>query len=103
MIEAQGDRAGCLYDDGPHCDIIRGSEVYKAGSKIIEGPLIISIGSNKVRHLISERYALKYATAIYPAATVSQYVVIQGAYDDNKESAETSRHLIRHLGENGNF
>lgn len=103
IIEAQGDRVGCLYDDAPHCDIIRGSKVYKAESKIIEGPLIISIGSNKVRHLISERYKLKYATAIHPGATVSQSavigdgsVVMQGAII--QPDAHIGRHCIINTG-----
>lgn len=76
IIEAQGDRVGCLYDDAPHCSNIHGCEVYRACFKDVEGPLIISIGSNKVRHSISERYILKYATAIHPNAIVSQSVAI---------------------------
>lgn len=86
IIEAQGNRAGCLYDDAPHCEDIHGCKVYQANDKDVKGPLIISIGSNKVRRLISERYKLNYATAIHPCATVSQSasigegsVVMQGA------------------------
>lgn len=103
IIEAQGDRVGHLYDDAPHCDDIHGSEVYKATDKKVEGPLIISIGSNKVRRLISERYKLKYATAIHPRATVSQSVavgegsvIMQGAII--QPDAHIGRHCIINTG-----
>jgi len=87
IIEAQGDDAGCLYDDALHCDTIHGRPVYKAGDVSAQGPMIISIGSNRVRKSISERYSLiEYAKALYPQAVVSSSaeigagsVVMQGA------------------------
>ena len=56
IIVACEDNVGCLYDDAPHCDEICGSPVYKASEVNIEGPLIVSIGANRVRKLISEKY-----------------------------------------------
>lgn len=76
IIEAQGDRVGYLYDDTPHSNNIHGYEIYKANNTEVVGPLIISIGSNTARRLISERYKLKYATAIHPEATMSQSAAI---------------------------
>lgn len=71
IIDAQGDRVGCLYDDAPHCAEIHGKQVLKASEAHVNGPLIVSIGSNRVRKLISERYPLTYSTAVHPNAIVS--------------------------------
>lgn len=103
IIEAQGDSVGCLYDDAPHCNDIHGSKVYLASDKEAEGPMIISIGSNKVRQLISERFKLRYATAIHPSATVSRSaiigegsVIMQGAII--QPEAHIGRHCIINTG-----
>ncbi len=76
IIEAQCDDAGVLYDDAPHCADIRGHRVLKASDTLVEGPLIISIGSNRVRKLLSEKYPLKYTRAIHPASKISESVEI---------------------------
>lgn len=76
IIAAQGDEVGCLYDDNPHCSDIHHRQVYKATEHDIEGPMIISIGSCKVRKLIAERYNVKFATAIHPKSIVSYSVNI---------------------------
>lgn len=103
IIEAQGDSVGCLYDDAPHCAEIHGKLVRKASDAMVEGPLIISIGSNKVRRLISERYKLNYATAIHPGAIVSPSatlnegtVVMQGAIV--QADAQIGKHCIINTG-----
>lgn len=86
IIEADGNRVGCLYDDSPHCEDIHGVLVFKASERDVSGPLIISIGSNRVREMIANRYPLVYATAVHPSAIISKYasigpgtVVMQGA------------------------
>lgn len=71
IINAQGNLIGYLYDDKPHCSDIQGYRVLKASEAIVSGPLIISIGSNRARKIISERYRLEYAKAIHPNAIVS--------------------------------
>lgn len=97
IIESQGERVGCLYDDAPHCDDIHGCAVYRASDKEVVGPLIISIGSNKVRRLISERYKLRYATAIHPDATVSQSVAIaEGSVVMQGAIIQSDAHIGRH-------
>lgn len=99
IIEAQGDSVGCLYDDAPHCKDIHGSTVYRAGEASIEGPMIISIGSNKIRKRLSDRYVVEYAKALHPSATVSRHatvgegtVVMQGAVIQS--DATIGRHCI---------
>ncbi len=86
IIKAQGDSVACLYDDNPHLSEIHGIAVNKAEDVDITGPMIISIGANKVRRLISERYKVAYAVAIHPNAMISDSakigdgsVVMQGA------------------------
>lgn len=76
IIDAQGDKVACLYDDNPHFDDIHGKRVVKASTYDIEGPMIISIGSCRVRKLISERYNVEFATAIHPKSIISDYVEI---------------------------
>ncbi len=99
IIKAQGDKVGCLYDDAPHCTDIHGIPVYKAGEVVVQGPMIISIGANRVRKLISGRYPLEYATAIHPKAIVSLSaeigngtVVMQGTVIQS--DARIGRHCI---------
>ena len=76
IIDARGDCVGCLYDDAPHSSDIHDIPVYKASDIHVQGPLIISIGSNRVRKLISNKYDLLYAKAVHPKAVVSSSVVI---------------------------
>lgn len=103
IIAANGDNVGCLYDDAPHCDDISGSPVYKTSSVKVEGPMIVSIGSNRVRKLISDKYSLQYAKAIHPRSIVSPSaqigdgtVVMQGAIIQS--DAEIGRHSIINTG-----
>ncbi len=76
IIKAQGDEVGCLYDDNPHCAEIHGKPVYKVGDVDVKGPMIISIGSCRVRRLIAERYDIEYTTAIHPKSIISDSATI---------------------------
>ena len=103
IIEAEGKTVGCLYDDSPHCDDIHGVSVFKASQKDVEGPLIISIGSNRVREMIANRYPLVYTTAVHPSAIISKYasigpgtVVMQGAIIQS--DVKIGRHCIVNTG-----
>lgn len=103
IVCASGDEVGCLYDDAPHCSEIHGIPVFKANEKSVECPLIISIGSNRARRLISERYSLKYSTDIHPKAIVSESaiigngtVVMQGAIIQS--DANIGKHCIINTG-----
>lgn len=103
IIDAQGDTVGCLYDDAPHCEDIHGKPVYKTTDVCVEGPLIISIGSNRIRKLLSEKYLLRYERAIHPKAIISPTanidagtVVMQGAIIQS--DAQIGKHCIINTG-----
>lgn len=76
IVNAMGNMVGCLYDDAPHYSEIQGAPVYKADDTQVFGPLIISIGSNRVRRIISERYRVEYATALHPMAIISPSALV---------------------------
>lgn len=77
IIAAQNDIVGCLYDDSPHYDEINGKRVFNAADMIVEGPLIVSIGSCRIHKFIAERYShLEFATAIHPKAIISDTATI---------------------------
>ncbi len=103
IIEAEGNDVGCLYDDSPHCNDIHGVPVFKASDRNIEAPMIISIGSNRIREMIANRYPLVYATAIHPSAIISKYakigegsVVMQGAIIQS--DVKIGKHCIVNTG-----
>jgi sugar O-acyltransferase (sialic acid O-acetyltransferase NeuD family) len=76
IVKAQGDDVGRLYDDAPHCSEIHGYPVDKASDFGVVGPMIISIGSNRVRKMIAERFNVKYAKAVHPRSIISPSVII---------------------------
>ena len=97
IIGAMGNQVGRLYDDAPHYDDIHGCKVYKSDEIEVEGPLIISIGSNSIRHLISQRYILDYATAVHPGAIVSESAVIEeGSVVMQGAIIQSDAHIGRH-------
>lgn len=72
IIQAQGDSVGVLYDDAPHSSELHKKRVLKASDVQVNGPLIISIGSNKIRKIIANRYkSLQFVKAIHPNAILS--------------------------------
>lgn len=86
IINSQGNELGKLYDDAPHSKELAGRHVFRADEVEVEGPMIISIGSNRIRKMISERYAVDYAKAIHSSAIISNTarigegtVVMQGS------------------------
>lgn len=76
IIEAQGNKVSCLFDDNPQYDTIHGCPVFSTFNINVKGPMIISIGSNRVRQLIADRYQVDYAKAIHPSAMISNSVKI---------------------------
>lgn len=103
IIEAQGDNVGVLYDDTPHCSYIHGHSVLSASANTPEGDMIVSIGSNKFRKSVAERYNVPYARAIHPDTIISSTVtidegtvVMQGAVIQS--DAKIGRHCIINTG-----
>lgn len=76
IIVAQDNKVGCLYDDNPLSSEIKGRPVFKAPEHDIAAPMIVSIGSCKIRKLIAERYNVDYATAIHPKSIISSSATI---------------------------
>lgn len=103
IIEAQGDTVKMMYDDSPHCSEIHNIPIVKASDIEVEAPIIISIGSNRIRKLISERYSVEYGKAVDPSAIVSRYaqigegtVIMHGAIIQS--DAEVGKHCIVNTG-----
>ena len=76
IIKASGDMVGEVFDDSPEDKIIDGRKVYSPREKDVEGPIIIAIGSNKIRRLLAERYEIDYAKAFHPNTSISSSVEI---------------------------
>ena len=103
IIEAQGDKVEVMYDDSPHCSVIHNIPVVKTSDTKLRPPLIISIGSNKVRKIIADRYPIEYGKAVHPKAIVSPHsqigngtVIMQGAIIQS--DAEIGKHCIINTG-----
>lgn len=86
-----------LFDDNTTLSDLLGYPVLQPG--IIDGPLIISIGNNKVRKILAGKLSCSFGTAIHPSAIVSSQafvaegtVVMQGAIIQS--DARIGRHCI---------
>ncbi|MCR5152245.1 MAG: acetyltransferase [Prevotella sp.] len=84
IIEALGDHVDGFIDDNEALSELLGIPVTHGYEG--QNPLIISIGSNKIRRMIAERLNARYVTAIHPQAIISPRatvgegsVVMQGA------------------------
>lgn len=76
IVTSQGDAVGCMYDDSPRCAEIHGIPVYESTECTVKGPLIISIGSNRVRKLIAERYNVGFSKAAHSTAVISPTAIL---------------------------
>lgn len=74
IIEAMGDRVVELIDDNETVNELLNIPVTHSYRK--QSPLIISIGNNSVRKILSERIATTFATAIHPSAIISKRATI---------------------------
>ena len=76
IIKASGDMVGEVFDDSPEDKIIDSRKVYSPKENDVEGPMIIAIGSNKIRRLLAERYEIDYAKALHPNTSISSSVEV---------------------------
>ena len=98
ILTAQGIEVSGLIDDNPDLNELMGIRVYHEVP--LNDSLIISIGSNSIRKMISEKLnSFNFATAIHPSAIISSNsalgvgsVVMQGAIIQS--SATVGRHCI---------
>ena len=63
---------GVLYDDSPRYRVLMGHKVFSTQQCNPKGPLIVSIGSNRFRRQITERYPMSFYTAVHPQAVIAQ-------------------------------
>jgi sugar O-acyltransferase (sialic acid O-acetyltransferase NeuD family) len=73
-----GVKVDYIFDDNPNRDEIRGIKVYKSSIRNvdIDKNAVISIGDNKIRKKIAEKYQLIYGTAIHPKSVISEFTEI---------------------------
>jgi sugar O-acyltransferase (sialic acid O-acetyltransferase NeuD family) len=71
-----GVKVDYIVDDNPNRDEIRGIKVYKSSIRNIDKNAVISIGDNKIRKKIAEKYQLIYGTAIHPKSVISEFTEI---------------------------
>ena len=74
ILRSCGVRVEGLMDDNPEVMELEGIPVAHAFAG--QSPLIISIGSNRVRQRIAERVEAVFGTAVHPSAVVSDSCVI---------------------------
>ena len=101
IMEACGGKVLGFFDDNPDADFLQ--EISINHDYNGEGPLIISIGSNRVRKLLSEKLQTVFATAVHPSAIISPRasigegtVVMQGAVVQTE--AKIGTHCIINTG-----
>ncbi len=71
ILESQNVKVEGVFDDNPN---VKNLLSYCVNTSDIKGPMIISIGDNKVRKLISERlFDLRFGIAIHKSAQLSKY------------------------------
>jgi sugar O-acyltransferase (sialic acid O-acetyltransferase NeuD family) len=90
-----------LYDDDVSLHELLGYSVLRAEN--VQGPLIVSIGDNKIRKNIVDSLRIGFGMAIHPSAIVSKRsilkegtVVMQGAIIQS--CVETGKHCIINTG-----
>ena len=69
LVKANNLKVAALYDD--NADIKELFKIPVLPPDMIKGPLIISIGNNAIRKLISEKIKVEYAKIAHPSAIIS--------------------------------
>lgn len=77
ILISNGIKVNFIADDNPTITEIFGVAVTKTLGLNMSDTAIISIGNNKTRKIISEKYNFEYVTAIHPKAAVSQFSNIE--------------------------
>lgn len=76
ILISQGIEVDSIIDDNPTVEEIFGVPVFKCSDPALNQDAIISIGNNKSRQTLSEKYFFNYICAIHPNATVSKFANI---------------------------
>jgi len=101
ILKSQGVEVEALYDDNENITELLGKPVLH--QEEITSPLIISIGSNKIRKRLAEKLNVEFGTAIHSSSIVSTFatvgagsVVMQGAIIQS--CAKVGKHCIINTG-----
>ena len=101
ILHAEGTQVDGLIDDNPVVEMLHGYPVFHGRSDLF--PVIISIGDNRVRRMISQRLRGMFGKAIYPSAIVSPSatigegtVIMQGAII--QADTQIGKHCIINTG-----
>ena len=76
ILISQGIEVDSIIDDNPVVKEIFSVPVFKCSEPDTDQTAIISIGNNKTRQTLSEKYNFNYICAIHPNATVSKFASI---------------------------
>lgn len=84
ILEANDIKIEGLFDDDTSIKTLMNYPVFH--TEKLKGPLVISVGNNKIRKKIASTAGIEFRTAIHPSAIISKYVhidagtvVMQGA------------------------
>lgn len=95
IVEAMGSKVAGLIDDNETIHEMFGFPV--AHSFTGQSPLIISIGSNKIRKKLVEQLASQFTTAIHPSAVVSKRAIMaEGTVVMQGTVIQSGVHIGRH-------
>ena len=101
ILEANNIEIVGLFDDNENIKRLQDYEVFIADA--VKGPLIVSIGNNKIRHRIVSSLDVEFGKAVHPTAIVSGKatigngtVVMQGAVIQS--SSTIGQHVIINTG-----
>lgn len=76
ILELNSTEIQGLFDDNPAIKELLGYPCFGSLNKAITEDLIISIGDNKLRKKVSERFLSSYGKAIHPSAQISRRTFI---------------------------
>lgn len=101
ILRANNEFIEGLFDDNESICNLLGYPVLHPSS--VQGPLIISIGNNQIRHKIAESLSVEFGTAIHPFSIISETikiglgsVVMQGAIIQS--CSNVGKHCIINTG-----
>lgn len=74
ILESNGYKIECVFDDNPSNHSFRGIDVLHAYNGV--SPMIVTIGDCSIRRMIVERLDCQFVSAIHPSAIISPSVYI---------------------------
>ena len=101
ILDANHEPVEGLFDDNEAIRELLGYPVYRSSE--VKGPMIISIGNNRIRKMIAETLDVSWGMAVHPSAIISSRasmghgtVIMQGAIVQS--CAKIGKHCIVNTG-----